>query len=323
MLMDSEPLFKIENLTKGFDITSGLTRKRLGKVRALDKVSFFVRQGETFGIIGETGSGKTTIAKIILRLYEPDEGRVIYRGRNIFDFDKTDEKSYRREVQAVFQDPTTSLNPRHNVRALISAPLEIHGIRDRSRIPELLKLVNLDESYQSRYPHTLSGGEKQRVAIARALALNPRAIILDEPTSALDVSVQARIISLLKDLKEKLGITYLFISHDLSLVANFCDRLIVLYRGRVCEAGGTKEIFSKPMHPYTKLLIESVPVVTESERKMKPRDVGEIPLNLELFRDNSGCVFKERCWMRQPVCAATVPELREVERNHFVACHFC
>lgn len=320
--METDLLFKIENLTKRFDITSGLTRRRLGEVKALDHVSFSVRQGETFGIIGETGSGKTTVAKIILRLYQPDEGKIIYAGRDIFGFDKAAEKNYRREVQAVFQDPTTSLNPRHNVRTLISAPLEIHGISDRSRVSELLKLVNLDDSYLSRYPHTLSGGEKQRVAIARALALNPKAIILDEPTSALDVSVQARIISLLKDLRGKLGITYLFISHDLSLVANFCDRLIVLYRGRVCEAGGTKEIFGKPMHPYTKLLIESVPVVTESERKMKPQDVREVPSSSELYRDNSGCVFKDRCWMRQPVCTSTVPELREVEPNHFVACHF-
>lgn len=315
-------LFNVQNLTKRFEITSGLTRKKLADITALDRVSFDVREGETFGIIGETGSGKTTIAKILLFLYAPDGGSVVYKGRDVFGLSKPEVKNYRREVQAVFQDPTTSLNPRHSVKALISAPLEIHRIRDDGRVSELLKLVNLDDSYQSRYPHTLSGGERQRVAIARALALNPKAIILDEPTSALDVSVQAKIIALLKELKSKLGVTYIFISHDLSLVANFCDRLIVLYRGRVCEAGTTGEIFRNPLHPYTQLLIESVPVVSESERRLKPSGVKESPPKAEPVLESVGCVFKDRCWMRQSVCSSVEPQLREVRSDHFVACHF-
>lgn len=320
--ISQKDLFNIDNLTKRFEITSGLTKKKVGDITALDRVSFKVREGETFGIIGETGSGKTTIAKILLFLYTPDAGSVAYKGRDVFSLSKSEVKNYRREVQAVFQDPTTSLNPRHNVKTLISAPLEIHQVQDSGRVSELLKLVNLDDSYQNRYPHTLSGGERQRVAIARALALNPKAIILDEPTSALDVSVQAKIIALLKDLKTKLGVTYIFISHDLSLVANFCDRLIVLYRGKVCESGTTMEIFRNPLHPYTQLLIESVPVVSESERKLKPLGVKEASPKAELVRESTGCVFKDRCWIKQSLCSSVEPELREVSRDHFVACHF-
>lgn len=319
--MSGSDIFRVEGLTKTFEVTSGLTRKKLAEIKALDEVSFRVLEGETFGIIGETGSGKTTIAKILLMLHQPDKGSVLYRGKNIFELNKAEVKNYRREVQAVFQDPTTSLNPRHNVRSLISSPLKIHGIRDDGRVSELLRLVNLDDSYLKRYPHTLSGGEKQRVAIARALALNPRAVILDEPTSALDVSVQAKIINLLRDLRNRLGITYLFISHDLSLVANFCDRLIVLYKGRICESGTVKEIFEEPLHPYTQLLIDSVPVVNEAEKKIK-LNIDFAPSRATLVDDSKGCIFKSRCWMCKPLCHEVEPELRHVSGEHSVACHF-
>lgn len=315
-----EQIFAVQQISKTFDIVSGLTRHKVGEIRAVDGVSFNVDRGETLGIIGETGSGKTTIAKILLLLVKPDSGKILFEDRDISSFSKAEERNYRKKVQTVFQDPTSSLNPRHSVKTIIESPFKIHHLESKSRIPELLKLVNLDESYAHRYPHTLSGGEKQRVAIARALALNPEVIILDEPTSALDVSVQAKIIALLKGFKEKMDITYIFISHDLSLVANFCDRTLVIYNGKMCEMGETTEIFKNPVHPYTELLLSSVPVVSESEERMKPKDVPP-RISLRSVRYTDGCVFRDKCWLKQQVCESKVPEFREVSSGHWVACH--
>jgi oligopeptide transport system ATP-binding protein len=313
-------IFDVDQVSKTFELRAGLTRKKVGEVRAVDNISFSIGRGETLGIIGETGSGKTTIAKMLLLLVRPDSGRILFEDRDISSFSKAEERDYRKKVQTVFQDPTSSLNPRHNVKTIIESPLKIHHQEFKKRIPDLLKLVNLDESYEYRYPHTLSGGEKQRVAIARALALNPEVIILDEPTSALDVSVQAKIIALLKGFKEKLDITYLFISHDLSLVANFCDRTLVVYNGKMCEMGKTSEIFKNPIHPYTELLLSSVPVVSESEENMKPKDV-PIQTNSRSVRYTDGCVFRDKCWLKQSICETRVPEFREVSQDHWVACH--
>jgi oligopeptide/dipeptide ABC transporter ATP-binding protein len=313
-------IFAVDQVSKTFDIRTGITRRKVGEVRAVDNVSFGVGQGEALGIIGETGSGKTTIAKMLLLLLKPDHGKILFEDRDVSTFSKTDVKEYRKRVQTVFQDPTSSLNPRQNVKGILESPLKIHGVERKNRIPELLKLVNLEESYIYRYPHTLSGGEKQRVAIARALALNPEVIILDEPTSALDVSVQAKIIALLKGFREKFNITYLFISHDLSLVANFCDRTLVVYNGKMCEMGKTSEIFANPIHPYTEMLLSSVPVVSESEEKMKPKDVPVLTATKSV-RYTDGCVFRDKCWLRQGVCETKVPEFREVSSGHWVACH--
>jgi len=315
-----ESIYALENVTKEFEVKSGMIRSRKSKIVAVDDVSFQIRPGETFGVIGETGSGKTTIAKMMLLVYRPDSGRVLFEGQDISGYDDRQVKEYRRKVQTVFQDPTSSLNPRQNVKALIEAPLTIYHQRSPEKVHNLLKLVNLDDDYLYRYPHTLSGGEKQRVAIARALALDPEVLLLDEPTSALDVSVQAKIIALLKQLKERLKITYVFISHDLSLVANFCDRTLVIYKGRMCEMGKTSEIFRNPLHPYTQLLLSSVPVVTDSEESAKPKNVPRELKEMELD-GRAGCIFRDRCWLQQKVCE-TNPEFKEKGKEHWVACHF-
>ncbi|MDG7015766.1 MAG: ABC transporter ATP-binding protein [Nitrososphaerota archaeon] len=315
-------VYDVQGVSKLFDVKSGFVAKRRAQIHAVDDVSFEVRPGETFGIIGETGSGKTTLAKMMLLVHKPDSGKILFEGSDVSKFTGEERKTYRRKVQTVFQDPTSSLNPRHNVKSILQAPLSIFGMEAGDRIPQLLKLVNLSEDYLHRYPHTLSGGEKQRVAIARALALSPEVLVLDEPTSALDVSVQAKIISLLKDLREKLNVTYVFISHDLSLVANFCDRTLVMFKGRMCEMGSTEEIFRNPLHPYTRLLLSSVSVVSESEEAAKPKDVPrELPVS-EADSARVGCIFRERCWLRQEICSTDAPALVQKEKEHWVACHF-
>ena len=320
--MENSALLKLENVCKTFEIRTGITKKRQGEIRAVEDVNFEIKRGETFGLIGETGSGKTTIAKMILLLHKPDAGKIFFDGRDIFSFSKREVSEYRKRVQTVFQDPTSSLNPSHDVKSILGAPLSVHHEKSKDRIFELLRLVNLDDSYAHRYPYTLSGGEKQRVAIARALALNPALMLLDEPTSALDVSVQAKIIDLLRAFKEKLNMTYLFISHDLSLVANFCDRTLVMYNGHMCEMGSTEEIFKNPLHPYTELLLSSVPVISESEEMLKPK---EVPTDLNQAGSralNKGCVFANRCWLKQTICETTTPAFKESSHNHWVACHF-
>lgn len=315
-------IYEVQNVSKLFEMKSGFISKKHTEIRAVDSVSFEVREGETFGIIGETGSGKTTLAKMMLLVHRPDAGRILFEGKDVSEFGKVDRRNYRRKVQTVFQDPTSSLNPRHNVKAILEAPLAIFGLKSEERIHQLLKIVNLNDDYLNRYPHTLSGGEKQRVAIARALALSPDVVILDEPTSALDVSVQAKIIELLKTLKGTLNVTYVFISHDLSLVANFCDRTLVMFKGKMCEMGRTDEIFRNPLHPYTKLLLSSVPVVSESEEAAKPKGVPSSLLSNGTDQSREGCIFRDRCWLRQETCETKVPEFREKGDQHWVACHF-
>ena len=317
----SSDIYSLEEVSKTFEVKSGLARSVRAEIQAVSGVSFRVRPSETFGIIGETGSGKTTIAKMMLLVYRPDTGRILFEGEDISKFKDAQIRDYRRKVQTVFQDPTSSLNPRHKVRDLVEAPLKIYHQASEGKVNSLLKLVNLDDSYLQRYPHTLSGGEKQRVAIARALALNPEVLILDEPTSALDVSVQAKIIALLKDLKTRLKITYVFISHDLSLVANFCDRTLVVYKGKMCEMGETGEIFKNPLHPYTRLLLSSVPVVSDSEIRVKPADVPEEIPTVPINGHGEGCVFRDRCWLREDVCD-TGPKFIDKGKEHWVACHF-
>ncbi len=313
-------IFSLNDVSKTFEITRGITRKKVGEIRAVDQVTFDVNKGEIFGIIGETGSGKSTLAKMLLLLEKPDSGRILFYDRDILSFDKHEVSEYRRKVQTVFQDPSSSLNPRQRVKTIVEMPMKIHHVHSGPNAAELLKLVNLDESYAFRYPHTLSGGERQRVAIARALALQPEVIVLDEPTSALDVSVQAKVIALLRELKRKFDMTYVFISHDLSLVANFCDRLLVMYNGKMCELGSTRSIFRNPLHPYTELLLSSAPVVSKSEKEVKPAGIPAIS-DPAHSRYTSGCVFRARCWMKEAVCETDVP-FKESSSEHGVACHF-
>lgn len=316
-----DTVYSVQDVSKSFEVKSGVIRTKRSEIRAVDGVSFDIRPGETFGVIGETGSGKTTIAKMMLLVYRPDSGKILFEGQDISGFNDEQVRDYRWKVQTVYQDPTSSLNPRQNVKSIIEAPLAIYHQKSEDKVHQLLKLVNLDDDYLYRYPHTLSGGEKQRVAIARALALDPEVLLLDEPTSALDVSVQARIVSLLQSLKERLKITYVFISHDLSLVANFCDRTLVIYKGKMCEMGDTSEIFRNPLHPYTRLLLSSVPIVSHSEESAKPSDVPRELVEVRIQDRSVGCIFRDRCWLRQEICE-TGPRFLDKGDHHWVACHF-
>ena len=311
-------MIRIEGLTKHFPIRGGLFNTVRGHVRAVDGISFNIETGDIFGLAGESGSGKSTIARMIVGLYHPTDGRILVDGTNLDDLRHT--KDYRKSVQMVFQNPGSSLNPRRSIGQSLSIALSSHG-HARDRIGELLEMVELPRSYAGRYPNELSGGQKQRVAIARALAVEPRLIILDEPTSALDVSVQAKIIELLKRLAKDLSLTFLFISHDLSLMRNFANKVGILYLGRLCEVGDTHEVFETPRHPYTQALISAVPVVSEEEQALKP-DVpllsGEIPSPSAI---PAGCSFHTRCAHAWAPCRGDDPEFHTLSGSHQARCH--
>ena len=317
-----EPLLRVEALSKHFPIRAGLWRREVGRVRALDAVSFEVRAGEVFGLAGESGSGKSTLARIVVGLTAPTSGRVRFAG---LDVDAVrDRRAFGAYVQMVFQNPGSSLNPRRSVLQTLSLPLELHGRHGgsvRGRAAELVEMVELPRGALVRYPHELSGGQKQRVAIARALAVEPRLLVLDEPTSALDVSVQAKVIELLQRLRRELELTYLFISHDLSLMRSFCDRIGVLYLGQLAELGAAGTVFRTPQHPYTRGLLASVPVVSEEEELLKAgldRISGEIP---SAARVPSGCRFHTRCPAVTPRCKVEDPEFSGDPVRHAVRCH--
>jgi len=320
-----DDILKVHDLKKYFYSREGWLRK--GVVKAVDGVSFSVREGETFGLIGESGSGKTTVGKMLVGIYSPTEGRIWFKGREVSDSRVTRTKWFKREVQIVFQNPISALNPRRSVRQILQVPLQVHHIVERNqykaKIAELLEIVKLPPEYMSKYPHALSGGEKQRVSLARALALNPSFVILDEPTSALDVSVQAKIIALLLELKKDWGLTYLFISHDLSLVRNVAERTAVMYAGRLCEIARTEELFNAPLHPYTQMLLAAIPVVSEEEEKIKPHKIeieGEI---LSHKTPLTGCSFYPRCKNARSICSEKKPEMVEISVGHLVSCHMC
>jgi oligopeptide transport system ATP-binding protein len=318
-------LLRVERLKKYFPITSGLLGRQVGQVKAVDDVSFAVPEGRTFALVGESGSGKTTVGKTVLRLIRPTAGDILFDGANISTLGEGALKSWRGQMQMVFQDPSSSLNPRRRVADIIATPLEVHGIgawRQRmDKVRELLDLVELPEKYFYSYPHALSGGQKQRVAIARALALNPRFIVLDEPTSALDVSVQAKILALLARLQQELKLTYLLISHDLSVVKNFSNTIAVMYLGKLMERAPTQELFAHPLHPYTQSLLSAIPVVSDDELSLIPERItleGDIP---SPAKAPSGCVFHTRCPKCMAVCLTQAPPLIEVEEGHQVWCH--
>lgn len=322
----SEPILKVENLVKYFPVASGLLHKVVGHVKAVDKVSFDVREGEIFGLVGESGSGKSTVAKTIVRIYNPTSGMIYFKGQDLSKLTKQTARWFRREIQMVFQDPKSSLNPRRSIMSILEDPLIIYGIGklkvERERIIRtLLGQVEMSSRYMYKYPSALSGGQRQRIAIARALAVNPFFLVLDEPTSALDVSVQAKLINLFLKLKEELALSYLFITHNLSLVRTIAARAGVMYLGKIYELGPTEMLFRHPAHPYTKTLIAAAPVVSKAEEGVKPRKMskeGEIPSPVN---PPSGCAFHPRCSIAESRCSEELPSPVEVGPGHLVWCH--
>ncbi|MFQ5840030.1 MAG: ABC transporter ATP-binding protein [Candidatus Methylomirabilales bacterium] len=319
------PLLEVRRLTKHFQITSGVLRQRVeGVVKAVDDVSFFIRRGETLGLVGESGCGKTTTGRCVLQLERPTSGSVLFDGQDLTRLSERELRPIRRKMQVIFQDPYSSLNPRMTIGGIISEPLLVHGLvpnrqAARERVAELLHVVGLPRDAASRYPHELSGGQRQRVGIARAIALESRFIVCDEPVSALDVSIQAQIINLLEALQERFGLTYLFIAHDLAVVRHISDRVVVMYLGKIAEVADRRVLYANPLHPYTKALLAAVPVPNPVVEASRERTVlkGEVPSPVNPPR---GCVFHPRCPIAIPECSNVVPELREVEPNHWVAC---
>jgi oligopeptide/dipeptide ABC transporter ATP-binding protein len=320
-----EVLLRVDGLVKRFPITSGLfVQRQVGAVHAVEDVSFTVRRGTTLGIVGESGSGKSTTARVVLRLLEPTDGRIEFQGKDITRVRGHELRDLRQEMQMIFQDPYASLNPRMTVREIVGEPLIIWGRpRDevRKTVSDLLARVGLNPDHASRYPHEFSGGQRQRIGIARALALRPQLIVCDEPVSALDVSVRAQILNLLADLQRELNLTYLFISHDLSVVRQVCDDVAVMYLGRIMEMGSRDEIYLRPSHPYTQALLSAVPIPdpAASERRRRIVLTGDIPSPVD---PPSGCVFRTRCWKAQEVCAQERPALTDRGQGHPSACHF-
>ncbi len=318
------PLVQVRHLKKYFPITRGLLiQRRVGDVKAVDDVSFDIYRGETLGLVGETGCGKTTVGRTLLRLYEPTAGQILFDGVDLTRLRGRQLRQMRRRMQIIFQDPYASLNPRMTVGAIIGEPLEVHGVaagkEKQERVQELLELVGLNPYFVNRYPHEFSGGQRQRIGIARALALNPDLIVCDEPISSLDVSIQAQVVNLLEELQEHLGLTYLFIAHDLSMVRHISDRMAVMYLGKIVELADRDEIYLNPLHPYTRALMSAVPVPDPEVEEKRQRILlkGEIPSPAHPPR---GCNFSTRCPDLMEQCKEEKPPYKEVKPGHWVAC---
>ena len=324
-MADNDVLLRVDNLVKHFPIMRGIFQKQVGAVRAVDGVSFEVKRGETLGLVGESGCGKSTTGRAILQLYRPTSGSVNFDGVDLVKLKGEDLRLMRRKMQMIFQDPYASLNPRMSVGEIIREPLIVHNVATEAdaeeRVKQLLELVRLNPAFASRYPHEFSGGQRQRVGIARALALQPSFIVCDEPISALDVSIQAQVVNLLQELQDQFNLTYLFIAHDLSMVRHISDRVAVMYLGVIVELTTRNELYNKPLHPYTQALLSAVPIpdpVAENTRK-RTILVGDVP---SPANPPSGCRFRTRCPIAESICAESRPEFREVKPGHFVACFF-
>jgi oligopeptide transport system ATP-binding protein len=323
--VETRPLLEVKGLRMHFPISEGILRRRqIGEVKAVDGVDFSLKRGETLGLVGESGCGKTTTGRCILQLERPTAGEILYDGVDINSLPSVKRRALRRRIQVIFQDPYSSLNPRMKVGDIIGEPIHVHGLvpdaaKRVARVRELLSICGLDPGFADRYPHEMSGGQRQRVGIARALALEPEFIVCDEAVSALDVSIQAQVINLLEDLRERFGLTYLFIAHDLSVVRHLCQRVAVMYLGRIVELARCDELFDNPLHPYTRALLAAVPVpdpTIEAGRAFQPVR-GEVPSPIN---PPGGCVFHPRCPIAVDGCRNTRPELRELRPGHWVAC---
>ncbi len=320
----NDHILEVRNLKKHFKMGGGfLSRGHELNIRAVDDVTFAVRRGETFGLVGESGCGKTTLGQTIIRLYNPTAGQVVFNGNDISALSANDMRKHRRGMQMIFQDPSASLDPRMTVGSIVAEPLNIFGIgsRDerRERVRELLRVVGLNAYFVNRYPHEFSGGQRQRIGIARALALQPELVICDEPVSALDVSVQAQVLNLLRQLQTDYNLTYLFIAHNLAVVAHISDRVGVMYLGKMVEIGDARVITERPKHPYTQALISAIPVVEPGRKRDRIILEGDVP---SPANPPSGCRFHPRCPIARPNCAEVEPEFREIEPGHWVACHY-
>jgi len=324
-MANTEPLLKVTALTRHFPLTHGLLRRPSGVVHAVDGIDLAVGTGQTLGLVGESGCGKTTAGRLIVRLDEPTGGTIVFNGHDITHLSWGKLRPLRRDIQMIFQDPYSSLNPRHTAGTIIGTPLRVQkGMTEqeiRKAVQELLELCGMSPEHYNRYPHAFSSGQRQRIAIARALALSPKLIVADEPVSALDVSVQAQTVNLLADLQDELGLAYVIISHDLTVIRHICDRIAVMYLGKIVETGGRDSLYDTPMHPYTVALMSAVPVPDPRQAQRRGRIIltGDVPSPVD---PPPACRFSTRCWKAQHVCREVEPPLRELRPGHTVACHF-
>ncbi|MFB5193629.1 ABC transporter ATP-binding protein [Neobacillus sp. KR4-4] len=318
-----KPILEIKGLKKHFPIKTGFFNKVTGHVRAVDGVDFQVMPGETLGIVGESGCGKSTTGRTILRLLDPSAGEVLFNGKDLAKLSKEEMRQMRKDIQMVFQDPYASLNPRKTIRQILLEPLKVHGIGSSrgeriKRVEEIIEVVGLRKEHLDRHPHDFSGGQRQRIGIARALILKPKVIIADEPVSALDVSIQSQVLNLLKDLKKEFNLTLIFISHDLSVVRHLCDRIAVMYLGRVVEIADKKQLFTNPSHPYTSALLSAVPIANPKAKRERVILKGDLP---SPANPPSGCTFHPRCPVAKESCKTKIPILQDIDSGHHVSCH--
>nr|WP_244963694.1 dipeptide ABC transporter ATP-binding protein [Anoxybacillus rupiensis] len=315
-------MLQVKDLKKYFPITGGVFSKKIGEVKAVDDLTFTVYKGETLGIVGESGCGKSTTGRMLLRLIEPTEGSIVFENQEITNLSKQELRKVRRDMQMVFQDPFASLNPRHTVEKILEEPLVVHGIGSKQerkkKVYEMLEVVGLGSYHAKRYPHQFSGGQRQRIGIARALMTRPKLIIADEPVSALDVSIQAQVLNLLEDLQKEFGLTYIFIAHDLGVVRHISDRVGVMYLGRMVELADSDVLYESPKHPYTKALLSAVPIPDPEYQQERQLLTGDLP---SPANPPKGCAFHTRCSACMDICKTTRPTLQEVEKGHYVACH--